>query len=51
MLIDMLVLPISDFHVVLGMNWLNKYHSVIDCVNTTLSLELNGVRVIHELYA
>ena len=47
--IDMFVLPMSDFYVVLGMNSLNKYHVVIDCVNTTLSLELNDARVTHEL--
>ena len=47
--IDMLVLPISDFDVVLGMNWLNKYHAIIDCVKATLSLELNDARITHEL--
>ena len=47
--IDMLVLPMSDFDVVLSMDWLNKYHVVIDCFNAILSLELNGARITHEL--
>ena len=29
--IDMLVFSISDFDVILGMNWLNQYRVVIDC--------------------
>ena len=47
--IDMLILPMSDFDVVLGLNWLNKYRAVIDCVKATLSLELNDARITHEL--
>ena len=41
--IDMLVFPISDFDVVLGMNWLNHYKVVIDYFNASLSFVLNGV--------
>ena len=40
--IDMLVLPISDFDVILGMNWLNLYCAIIDCHNATLSFECNN---------
>ena len=47
--IDMLVLPMSDFDVVLGVNWLSKYHIVTDFVKATLSLKLNDARVTHEL--
>ena len=35
--VDMLVFPMSDFDVVLVMNWLNKYKVVIDCFNASLS--------------
>ena len=38
--IDMFVLLISDFDVVLGMNWLNKYRVTIDCPNIELSFDL-----------
>ena len=47
--IDMLVLPMSDFDIVLGINWLNKYHVVIDCSHAILSCEVNGARITHEL--
>ena len=36
----MLVLPISDFDVVLGMNWLNQYQVTINCPNWELSFDL-----------
>ena len=41
--VDMLVIPMSDFDVVLGMNWLNKYHVVIDCFHATLNFEVKGL--------
>ena len=47
--IDMLVLPISDFDVILGMNWLNLYCAIIDCHNVTLSFECNNTLVTHQL--
>ena len=47
--IDMFVIPMSDFDVVLGMNWLNKYHVIIYCFRATFSFEVNGTSVTHEL--
>ena len=38
--IDILVLPISDFDVILGMNWLNQYRVIIDCLSIDLSFDL-----------
>ena len=35
----------SDFDVVLGMNWLNKYKVVIGCFNASLNFLMNGVQV------
>ena len=49
MSIDMLVLSMSDFDVILGMNWLNRYGVIIDCRRITLSFELDDRSVTHEL--
>ena len=34
--VDMIVLPISDFDIILGMNWLNQYRVTIDCTKDVL---------------
>ena len=47
--IDMIVIPMSDFDVVLGMNWLYKYHVIIDCFRASLNFEVNGISITHEL--
>ena len=49
MSIDMLVLPISDFNVVLGMNWLNEYRVTIDFPNKELSFDLGEQQLKHIL--
>ena len=46
---DMLVLSISDFDIILGMNWLNHYGVIIDCRGATLSFELDSKCIKHEL--
>ena len=43
--IDMFVLPLSDFDVILGMNWLNKYRVKIDCASAILSFNLEDREV------
>ena len=40
MLINMLVLPIFDFDVVLGMNWLNEFRATINFPYLELSLDV-----------
>ena len=40
MSIDMLLLLISDFDIVLGVNWLKEYQVTIDCPNLELSFDI-----------
>ena len=47
--IDMLVLAMSDFDIVLGMDWLNKYRVVINCFNAILSFRMKDMEVEHKL--
>ena len=47
--INMLVLPISDFDVVLGINYLNKYQATIDCPRLVLSLEVGEKQLKYTL--
>ena len=47
--IDMLVLSMSDFDIILGINWLNYYGVIIDYSGATLSFELDGRSIKHEL--
>ena len=47
--VDMLVLPMSDFDVILGMDWLTQYRVVIDCHEMTLSFKIRGVEVEYKL--
>ena len=47
--VDMIVLSISDFDVILGMNWLNKYGVNIDCAKAVLSSNMNDREVSYTL--
>ena len=49
MSVDMLVFLMSDFNIVLDMNWLNKYKVVIDCFDASLSFVSKGIQVEHQL--
>ena len=39
--VDMLILPMSNFDIILDMNWLNQYQVTIDCYNAILSFKLS----------
>ena len=39
-LADLIVLPMKDFDVLLGMDWLASYHAVIDCFYKTVTIKL-----------
>ena len=47
--VDMLVLPISNFNVVLGMNRLNEYRVTIDCPRIEISFEMGEKQPSHVL--
>ena len=47
--VDMLILPMSDFDVILGMDWLNHYQVTLDCGNVVLSFPLDDRVVSYEL--
>jgi len=39
---DLIVLPMSEFDIILGMDWLSSYHVSIDCFAKTICLRLPG---------
>ena len=49
MSIDMLVLPITDFDVLLGVNSLTKFRVVIDCPNRELSFDSGDPKLSYTL--
>ena len=49
MSIDMLAMLISDYDVVLGLNWLTKYEVILDCPRMKLRFEFDGRRIDHSL--
>ena len=42
-LVDLLVLDMIEFDVILGMDWLSSYHTVLDCFAKIVTLALSGV--------
>ncbi|XP_070020749.1 uncharacterized protein [Nicotiana sylvestris] len=41
--VDLLLLDMIDFEIILGMDWLSTYHSVIDCHAKTITLAMPGL--------
>ena len=39
---DLIILDMHDFDVILGMDWLEKYHTTMDCFTTTVTFKLKG---------
>lgn len=42
-LVDFLVLDMVEFDVILGLDWLALYHSILDCFAKTVTLSSSGV--------
>jgi hypothetical protein len=40
--VDLIVLAMSEFDIILGMDWLSSYHVSIDCFAKTVCLRLPG---------
>ncbi|XP_070019871.1 uncharacterized protein [Nicotiana sylvestris] len=41
--VDLLLLDMVDFDVILGMDWLSRYHAILDCDAKTVTLALPGL--------
>ena len=42
LLVDLIVLKMTDYEVILGMDWLSKYHATIDCKKKIVTFRLPG---------
>ena len=42
---DLIILDMHDFDVILGMDWLEKYHATMDCFSETITFKLKGEQV------
>ena len=40
LLASLIILPVTNFDVILGMDWLSSYHAIIDCFNKTIQLKV-----------
>ncbi|XXG53375.1 hypothetical protein AAC387_Pa03g1473 [Persea americana] len=39
---DLIILDLHDFDVILGMDWLDKYHATMDCFSKAITFKLKG---------
>ena len=37
---DLVILDLDDFDIILGMDWLSKYHAYVDCFHKTVTFQL-----------
>ena len=42
LLAELIVLPMKEFDVILGFDWLTKYHAKLDCVSKTITFSVPG---------
>ena len=42
LLVKLSVLPMKEFDVILGFDWLTKYHAKLDCVSKTIIFSMPG---------
>ncbi len=46
---DLNIIPLGSYHVLIGMDWLESHHAILDCYNKTFTcLNDEGKRVIVE---
>ena len=41
--VDLFILPMTEFDVILGMDWLAEYHAVLDCFARTVTFLIPGL--------
>ena len=39
---NLIIIDMHDFDVILGMDWLEKYHATMDCFTKTITFKLKG---------
>ena len=51
LLADLVVLPLQQFDVILGMDWLSKYRATVDCFNKRVTLFLkDGYPIVYQAH-
>ena len=45
LLTDLIVLSMREFDVILGIDWLTKFHAKMDCVSKSISFALPGTQL------